>query len=173
MKRLILKMRRIQIKMMSLRKIGFILSLSLVLASCTEEKKKIYYVDLVKTFNEFQLSKELKELTDNESRILTSKLDSLELELNTSKSGTQKYQDDLNFYYKLKESSSLQIENTIAQSDQKIWQQLNRYFTEYGESEGLSILLGGKADGSVLYIEEALDLTDEFLEFANSKYEGE
>jgi len=56
---------------------------------------------------------------------------------------------------------------------QQIWDRLNTYIKEYGKAQKHKIILGTQGGGNVMYADDAVDLTDEVLHYANTKYEGE
>lgn len=68
------------------------------------------------------------------------------------------------------------IQKQIQEEDQKMTQtvvnDINAYVKEYGKSHGYPIIFGAGGSGSIMYAEEASDLTDKVLEGLNKQYEG-
>lgn len=56
---------------------------------------------------------------------------------------------------------------------QQVWSRLNSYMQEYGAQKNYSIIMGTQGNGNIMYAQKHLDVTQDFIEFANKKYEGE
>lgn len=55
-----------------------------------------------------------------------------------------------------------------------IWKRINAYMKEFGKENGYRIVFGATGDGTIMYAEDALNVTEEAVEFINSRYqEGE
>ena len=158
------------------RKLSAILCLLVMgfLSSCFHDAG-VKYIDAAKAFNEFNLTKELKSQAQSESALFDSSLDSLELALNTFRGETssEDYQRLAYRYQEMEKARRNRMEQLLTDSDTKIWIELNSYFESFGEQQGCNVLLGGTGNGNVLYIQESLNLTDDFIEYANKKYEGD
>lgn len=59
------------------------------------------------------------------------------------------------------------------QVSQQVWNRLNVYIKEYGLKNDFTYIFGTQGGGNVMYAKEALDVTEELLEYVNAKYEGE
>ena len=75
-------------------------------------------------------------------------------------------------------SQRVQFEkNQIAQESQSqndsLIQKVKTYVKDYGKKNGYSYILGSNDAGSVMYGEEASDLTQTILEALNAEYEKE
>ena len=55
----------------------------------------------------------------------------------------------------------------------KILQQLNQYVKEFGDKNRFSFIFGAAGNGSLMYGTESADITDEAIEFANERFQGE
>ena len=68
------------------------------------------------------------------------------------------------------------VQKQIQEEDQKMTQtvvnDINDFVKEYGKKHGYSIIFGASGSGSIMYAEEAADLTDQILEELNAQYEG-
>ena len=102
-----------------------------------------------------ELTKNLDELTVKEQDIVQVKVQNMEMEL---------YQE------------VQRIQALIKQEDQRLTDQvfakINDYVKEYGDANGYMVILGTNASGNVMYGSDAIDLTEETLDFMNQKYEG-
>ena len=56
---------------------------------------------------------------------------------------------------------------------QQIWKQINEYLHDYGKEYGYDMILGADGTGSLMYANEAIDITDHLIEYVNRKYQGE
>lgn len=48
-----------------------------------------------------------------------------------------------------------------------IWQELNKRIEEYGKKMGYKYILGANGDGSIMYGDEAEDITEELIKYLN------
>ena len=55
---------------------------------------------------------------------------------------------------------------------QQVWGRLNDYIQLYGEENEFMLILGAQGNGNVMYAQETINITEEVLKFANSKYQG-
>lgn len=107
-------------------------------------------------------------------------IDSLKIELQAI------YNDTLmvgnNRFLKIREIESeverkvyLASQNEISLTEDynaQIWTQLNQYIKEFGKSKDLDLMLGANGNGSILYANEAYDLTEECILYVNNKFSG-
>jgi len=56
---------------------------------------------------------------------------------------------------------------------QQIWKQINAYVNDYGKENDYEMIFGANGSGSLMYAREAVNVTDEVLEYINKRYEGE
>ncbi len=54
-----------------------------------------------------------------------------------------------------------------------IWRQINQWVNEFGEQEGYDFVLGAAGNGSLMYANEANDITNKTILFVNKKYQGD
>lgn len=70
-----------------------------------------------------------------------------------------------------------EISSKANQEDEKMTRgvltQLNSFIQKYGKEKGYKIIFGTTTSGSLLYAEEAIDITDEVLSEMNSTYKNE
>jgi outer membrane protein len=170
-----------------MKKLLFIGIAVLTIVSC--QQQKIGFVDNVELINNYQ------EKIDTEVKIKTKiegfqkRTDSLrqsfQLEINDaeiqarkmSQAGIQKLSKDLQDKEQIL-SQRVQFEkNQIAQESQSqndsLIQKVKTFVKDYGKKNGYSYILGSNDAGSVMYGEEASDLTQTILEALNAEYEKE
>lgn len=151
---------------------GFLFAFMLV--QCSNSKGESLYVNATSAFENFNLTQELKLQTSSEDSKFTVVLDSLKLALELNHNSASEEFRRMSFRYdEIERARENHISNLIEESDEKIWSHLNRYFKKFGKDRKCLVLLGGTGNGSVLYVDDTIDVTEEFIEFANRKYEGE
>ena len=69
---------------------------------------------------------------------------------------------------KLKEMGEY-FKNNVSQ---QVWSRINSYIEEYGQKNNYSIIMGTQGNGNIMFAQKELDITKDFIEFANMKYEG-
>ncbi|MBQ4821402.1 OmpH family outer membrane protein [Aquimarina sp. MMG016] len=152
--------------------IALIILLSFYISNSS--RSEVVYVDNVQLFNGFNMSKDLGKVNNEKITKQKKKLDSLYAiyrilseQKNTEK--TQELENQLR-----SEDEELRKMNEYFSKDlsQKVWNRLNQYIKEYGETNQYKIVLGTQGSGNVMYAIEGIDVTDRILEYANIKYEG-
>jgi len=139
------------------------------------EKNEYVYIDNIKLFNGFNMSKDLSDIHSKKIKQQTKKLDSL----------YQLFQIDI----KSKDENKIKLSQQILQKEdealvamkqhfskvvsQQIWDRLNANINEYGKAQQYKIILGTQGGGNIMFADDSVDLTAEVLEYANAKYEGE
>lgn len=165
-------------------KYGFFAAAFLLLASC--QQNKIGYVDNVKLMDGYQEKVEVEGKYKNKADALTKKSDSLsqaiQLEyqaLQTKKQSQRKTQEELQVLQQKSQFLGQQLQQEERQIQQEgqtqmdsIVKKVKKEISEYGKANGYTYILGGGEGGSVLYGQEANDLTEEILKILNDKYKN-
>ena len=91
--------------------------------------------------------------------------------------GNDKLQKEIqNRYEKLSKMEQL-IQEKISNSEQQamvgVLNQINAYSKTYCEKRNIKLLLGTTASGNIMYGDDAIDVTDDFVSELNSNYKGE
>jgi outer membrane protein len=163
----------------------FVLLFLSVLVSCSTEnkpdKKNIVYLDNVRLYNEFDLTKELQTKITESSRAQKNNLDSLELEL-VSKAKKLEMTKSKNVieirdfelkreeFIMRKQKFEQDQEQLTADYNNQIVSQINQYVKEFGKENAYDVIIGSNGDGTVMYGKEEMDITEEVLNFINQKY---
>ncbi len=151
-----------------------IITCTTIISSCYSNSGTHLYIDATKVFDSFNLTIELKAETQNEEQRFSSSLDSLNLALSIQPEvDSEDYRRLAYGYQELERAGQNHMTKLIQESDDKIWKLLNQYFKEFGANKKCKMLFGGMGNGSVLYVDDSTDVTEEFIQFANKKYEGE
>jgi len=156
--------------------IFFLLILTFLLFSSLkeEDRPKIVYLDNVRLFNQFNMSKDLNNLNRLKINGQKKKLDSLYERFNF-------FQEEEKFEESKKIEGLLRIEDQKLKemveflSDdigEQVWKRLNTYIKEYGKSNNYDIIIGTLGDGNVMYANSKVDITSDVLEYSNRIYEG-
>lgn len=143
--------------------------------------EKIVFANIETVYNEFTMKKELELKFDNVTALRQQILDSLKLELNilsqkiSSKTDVENVK---NFQlkrqeYALKEQSFAEsTQQTNDQYKDQIWKQLSQYIMQYGKKNNCKYILGFENKTSILYGDEAQDVTKELELYVNEMYKG-
>lgn len=135
---------------------------------------KTAYVDLQKVYNGFKLKEELEVEYSQIIADQSKALDSINLLLITAQNdGDAKQYELLNNEYQLySEQLSATSDNLSAKLQSQIWAQITQFFTEYGEDHNLDFVFGAAGNGSIMYANKELDVTEEIIVELNDWYEG-
>ena len=170
-----------------MRKLLFIGIAVLTLVSC--QQQKIGFVDNVELINGYQEKIDTEEKIKTKIEAFQKRTDSLrqtfQLEINDaeikarkmSQAGIQKLSKDLQDKEQIL-SQRVQFEqNQIAQESQSqndsLIEKVKIFVKDYGKKNGYSYILGSNDAGSVMYGEDASDLTQTILEALNAEYTKE
>jgi len=139
------------------------------------------YVQNDRVFHEFKLTVEYQSKLEKIRQQRALVLDSVETSIRQEQARLSKdspaeelqaYQGKLMEYEALGKRFSEQNSSLSSQYDAIIWKQLDAYIKEYGKSKGYDIILGTNGTGNVMYADDALDATEELMEYINQKYDG-
>lgn len=145
------------------------------------QKQKIVFVNIESVYDEFTMKKELESKFENVTSMRQQILDSLKLELNIlSKSITSKDQVDRIKDFQLKRQEYALKEQNFTESTQQtneqyksqIWKQLSQYIMQFGKKNHYKYILGFENKSSILYGDEAEDVTKELSVYVNECYKG-
>lgn len=139
----------------------------------SENNTELVYVDNIKLFNDFNMTKDIKQLEGAKINNLREELDSLYViynevrDKNSSefKSVQQRIANKSKSYQELQDNYSHNLSNDIRN-------RLNQYIKEYAEANSIKIILGSSGAGNVMYADKLKDVTKQVLEYSNQKYEG-
>ena len=154
-------------------------ALIITMSSCSGDKNAV--VDVTKLYSEFQMTKELEQSLEQNLNAKNVIMDSLKfaiqrLEVQLNANAT----DLLIQQYELKKQEYVYTEQKFIQENERLSQQyyeqalkqINAYVQDYGKEQGYSYIFGATGSGSIMYTNEANDLTEELIAFINQKYQG-
>lgn len=171
--------------MMKRKRINFLMlciALVLILSSCSN-KGKLAWVNITEIYNEFHYKKELEKKLTETQQARKKVLDSLELDLKMLSREIQseggKSKDKISLFEVKRENylgkkDQLDEDNAVLerQYNEQILNQLNQYLKDYGKEKGLRYIFGTSGTGSLMYAEEADEITKDVIVYINEKYKG-
>ena len=151
-----------------------LLFISLFIFFNSNSESEIVYVDNIEIFNGFNMTADLDKMNKKKLSNQKMKIDSLyrvyevfrqeDEKLKLKELESELRSADINLR-RMSESMSNELR-------EKVWQRINSYIEDYGKINKYKIILGTQGNGTIMYAIEGKDITTEFLEYANSKYEG-
>ncbi|MDG5491079.1 OmpH family outer membrane protein [Psychroserpens sp. SPM9] len=171
-----------------MKKICSALVLVLVLASC-QEQQKIAFIDNTKVVSDFDKKKDFEKKFQAKIDVFNKKADSLQQAIQieaqafqikaskmSQKDADAEYQallqkKQLQDYQLKTEEQSLQLEGQ-KQIDTLI-KQMRAFVKDYGKKNGYTYILGANDAGSVLYGDDAKDITKAVIDALNEDYKKE
>jgi len=140
------------------------------------EKQSVVYVDNIKLFNGYNMAKDLSATHTKKITVQRKKVDSIyqEFQRYVQLKDEVLIQKTQQLLQKEDQALSAMQEYFKKEVSQQVWKRINASLKTYGEANDYVLILGANGNGSVMYANEAaVDVTNSFLEYANSKYEGE
>lgn len=161
-----------------------VLAIAITAMAC--QQNKIGFVDSVKLMDEYQEKIDVEARFKVKADALTKKRDSIsqsfQIELQAFQTKAQKMsqQSAQEEYGQIQQRGQF-IGQQLQQEEQQLQQvsqvemdslvkKVKKEIREYGKANGYTYILGGGDGGSVLYGQEANDLTDAILKILNDKY---
>lgn len=147
-----------------------------------DNDKKTGYVQIEKLFDEFDLKKELEKTYKVYREKEKNKLDSLTVVikgLDAKFSSNEKWTEDEFLKYKLNRENyenrikdfEMNCQKMMDDFDAQIKNQMNQYVMEFGKENNYKFIYGN-SDGSLMYADSSMNITNEVLKFINKKYSG-
>ena len=160
--------------------IALCISITCLVLTLKKDQKTVF-VNIETVYNDFTMKKELELKFENVAGMRKQILDSLKLELNilsqqiTSKNDVER----ITVFQRKREEFALKEENftesTVQTNEQyknQIWKQLSQYIKQFGKKNNYKYILGFENKSSVLYGDDAQDVTGELSEYVNEMYKG-
>ncbi|WP_282162862.1 OmpH family outer membrane protein [Ulvibacterium marinum] len=141
----------------------------------SHEKREIVYIDNIRLFNGFNMTKDLNKINGDKIKKQKKKLDSLYIIYDIFRDNDQTdkleaLETQLRNEDQVLNTMNKRFSNEISQT---VWNRLNTYVNEYGMANDYKIVLGTQGNGNVMYAQKGKDITDEVMNYSNSRYEGE
>lgn len=131
----------------------------------------IVYVDNVKLFDAFQMTKEMKSIGEKEFSSKKKELGILYSKLQGGLGQNEKEPLMKQFIEKREEFDQFNQTFALEESD-KIWLRINSYTKEFSKENNYKIIIGSENKRDVLFADETVDVTSKLLKYINKKYAG-
>lgn len=129
----------------------------------------VYYVDNVKLFDGFTMTKQMKSIGEKEFNKKKKEVDSLYTLLqNPTTSNKSTTEIFINKREKLEKFNQEYAINEV----EKIWSRINVYSNDFSKEKGYTIVIGSDNKRNVLFASKQIDITNDLLAYMNNKYEG-
>lgn len=132
----------------------------------------IVYVDYVKVFDGFVMTKELKRTGEKEFNARKAHLDSLYSTLQSQSISESSKQNMMKQFVQEKEQLEQFNQNFAGSESLKIWARIHSYAEEFSKENGYKLIIGSENKTPVLYSDESIDVTQNFIKHINKRYEG-
>jgi outer membrane protein len=163
-----------------------VLAIAMTAMAC--QQNKIGYVDSVKIMDDYQEKIDVEARFKTKADAMGRKRDSIsqafqmELQQFQSKAQSMSQQSAQEEYSQLQQRGQ-QIGQRLQQEEQQLQQnsqtqmdslvkKVKKEIRAYGKANGYTYILGGGEGGSVIYGDDAQDVTEEILKILNDKYEN-
>jgi outer membrane protein len=144
-------------------------------------KKKTGFVDINRLYSSYTQKKDLEKEFQQEKGKQKNLLDSLKFEINLvgnrfkAKKAPEDqvlYNKDVEYYNYINQEFERVNTGKSEKYKEQILAQLNEYVMEFGKNNGYSYIYGANGNGSLMYADEAEEITSKVVEYVNSKYNG-
>lgn len=132
---------------------------------------EIVYVDNVKLFDGFRMTKDMKSIGEKEFSSKKAYLDSLYLELQSNMNEKEKEFLMKEFVSKREEFDQFNA-SFAANESEKIWIRINSYSKEFSKVNNYKLVIGSETKRDVIFADEQIDVTNALLVYINKRYEG-
>lgn len=145
------------------------------------DKKKTAYVEISAVYNAFDLQKELTSNYNHIQQARQNLLDSLKIDLEgtyrslqTSKNEDQvkMFENKRTFFLQKQQQFESENQQIMSQYDEQVWTQLNQYIKDFGDYYSYDYIYGANGTGTMMYANEANNISESLIDFVNEKYHG-
>ena len=133
---------------------------------------KIVYVNNVKIFENFNMTKELKKIGEKEFNLKKIKVDSLYTQLQNLQISSSEKKTTMQQFVQQKEELEQFNQYYAAEQSSKIWTRIKSYSSEFSNENKYQIIIGSENTSNVLFADDDIDVTNDLLTYINKKYEG-
>ncbi|MFM9988251.1 OmpH family outer membrane protein [Flavobacterium sp.] len=134
--------------------------------------EEIVYVDNIKLFDGFYMTKEMKKIGEKEFNARKTILDSLYSKLQSNSVSEIEKKQMMSQFVKGKEELEQFNQNFAGEESLKIWSRIHNYIDEYSKETNYKLIIGSQNKETILFASEKIDKTNELLAYINKKYEG-
>ncbi|MEZ0129133.1 OmpH family outer membrane protein [Flavobacterium sp. LBUM151] len=136
------------------------------------KKNEIVYVDNNELFENFNMTKELKNSGEKEFNLKKAKVDSLYSSLQSPNLSSSDKKLLMQQFIQQKEELEQFNQYFAAEQSSKIWARIKSYSSEFSKENKYQLIIGSENKTNVLFADEKIDVTNDLLTYINKKYEG-
>jgi outer membrane protein len=133
---------------------------------------KTVYVDNIKLFDNFNMTKELKISGEKEFNLKKLNVDSLYAKLQLPEISSSEKKILMSQFVQQKEELEQFNQYFATEQSSKIWARIKSYSSEFSKENKYQLIIGSENKMNVLYADESIDITNDLLTYINKKYEG-
>jgi outer membrane protein len=137
-----------------------------------KSNKEIVYVDTVKLFDGFVMTKEMKRVGEKEFNSRKLVLDNLYANLQSPAISASEKKELMQQFIQGKEELEQFNQTFAAEQTTKIWARIKSYTAEFSKGKNYQLVVGSDNKQAVLFADEKIDVTNDLLTYLNKKYEG-
>ncbi|WP_281324086.1 OmpH family outer membrane protein [Flavobacterium sp. IMCC34518] len=137
-----------------------------------KSNKEIVYVDTVKLFDGFVMTKEMKRVGEKEFNSRKLVLDNLYSNLQSPTISASEKKELMQQFIQGKEELEQFNQTFAAEQTTKIWSRIKSYTAEFSKDKNYQLVVGSDNKQAVLFADEKIDITNDLLIYLNKKYEG-
>lgn len=140
------------------------------------------YVDVQAVFDAFKGKRELEARLMNYENQQKAVLDSIALSIRGLQNAASeqpknnailvKLQEKQHVYANLSNEFAQKYQEHDQQYAQEVWTQINQYIQEFGKENNYDYIYGANGDGSLMYANSKVEITQDIIAFINQEYEG-
>ncbi|NUY82698.1 OmpH family outer membrane protein [Flavobacterium sp. MAH-1] len=133
-------------------------------------KKQVAYVDGRRLFDKFRMTIEAKKKGDQSIDGLNRQIESLYARMKVSSAGENARL--VREIAHLQDSMRSFEQQFVSNQTRQIFARLKTYSTEFAQAKSYDLILAPQDETQVLFVQEQCDVTDELINYANKRYEG-
>lgn len=133
---------------------------------------EIVYVDTNLLFEEFRMTREMRQIGEKEFNHKKTLLDSLYLEVQREDLSKELREKMMKEFVSKRDQFDQFNEQFAIEESKKIWTRISSYSEQFAQDNNYKVILGSNTTQNVLYGNKTLDVTKELLEYINKKYSG-
>ena len=149
-----------------------LLSSLFIIKNFTTASTKTVYVDSVKLFDSFAMTKEMKRAGEKEFNSRKSTLDNMYAALQSPSISAAQKEQLMQQFIKGKEELEQFNQTFAAEQTAKIWSRIRSYTSEFSKEKNYQLIVGSDNKQTILFANENIDITNDLLTYLNKKYEG-
>ena len=137
-----------------------------------KSNKEIVYVDTVKLFDGFVMTKEMKRVGEKEFNSRKLFLDNLYSNLQSPTTSASEKKGLMQQFIQGKEELEQFNQTFATEQTAKIWSRIRSYTSEFSKEKNYQLIVGSDNKQTILFADENIDITNDLLTYLNKKYEG-